>query len=117
MIRIKYNDSDEMHDVEFSRGDHVVTLIGDIEPNTSGFTTWRMDGKTQLGDFCGHTTVYRTLDNGVQYSDDGSVYKEPEQPDVEPDGKPSTEYRIQQLEAQNETLLECLLEMSDIVYA
>lgn len=36
---------------------------------------------------------------------------------VEPDPKPSTEERIQQLEAQNETLLECLLEMSEIVYA
>lgn len=31
--------------------------------------------------------------------------------------KPTTVERIQQLEAQNETLLECLLEMSEIVYA
>lgn len=31
--------------------------------------------------------------------------------------KPTTEERIQQLEAQNEVLLECLLEMSEIVYA
>ena len=31
--------------------------------------------------------------------------------------KPTTEERIQQLEAQNETMLECLLEMSEIVYA
>ena len=31
--------------------------------------------------------------------------------------KPTTEERIQQLEAQNDTLLECLLEMSEIVYA
>ena len=31
--------------------------------------------------------------------------------------KPSTDERVAQLEAQNETLLECLLEMSEIVYA
>lgn len=31
--------------------------------------------------------------------------------------KQSTDERIEQLEAQNETLLECLLEMSEIVYA
>lgn len=31
--------------------------------------------------------------------------------------KPTTEERIQQLEAQNETLLECLMEMSEVVYA
>ena len=30
---------------------------------------------------------------------------------------PSTEERIAELEAKNETLLECLLEMSEIVYA
>ena len=36
---------------------------------------------------------------------------------VEPEPKPSTEERVEQLEAQNETLLECLLEMSEIVYA
>ena len=31
--------------------------------------------------------------------------------------KPTTDERIAQLEAQNEVLLECLLEMSEIVYA
>ena len=36
---------------------------------------------------------------------------------VEPEVKQSTDERIEQLEAQNEVLLECLLEMSEIVYA
>lgn len=36
---------------------------------------------------------------------------------VEPEPKPSTDERVTKLEAQNETLLECLLEMSEIVYA
>ena len=36
---------------------------------------------------------------------------------MEPEPKPSTDERVAQLEAQNETLLECLLEMSEIVYA
>lgn len=36
---------------------------------------------------------------------------------VVPELKPSTDERVAQLEAQNETLLECLLEMSEIVYA
>ena len=31
--------------------------------------------------------------------------------------RPTMEERVAQLEAQNETLLECLLEMSEIVYA
>ena len=36
---------------------------------------------------------------------------------VPPEIKQSTDERIEQLEAQNEVLLECLLEMSEIVYA
>ena len=36
---------------------------------------------------------------------------------VKPELTPSTDERIAQLEAQNEVLLECLLEMSEIVYA
>ena len=36
---------------------------------------------------------------------------------VEPELTPSTDERVAQLEAQNEVLLECLLEMSEIVYA
>ena len=36
---------------------------------------------------------------------------------VEPEVKQSTDERIEQLEARNEVLLECLLEMSEIVYA
>ena len=63
-----------------------------------------------------YTTVYRTLDNAVQLSDDGSVYVEPEVPEPgEP--QPTQEERIKALEDQNETLLQCILEMSEIVYA
>lgn len=36
---------------------------------------------------------------------------------VEPELTPSTDERVAQLEAQNEVLIECLLEMSEIVYA
>ena len=36
---------------------------------------------------------------------------------VEPEAQPPTDERVAKLEAQNETLLECLLEMSEIVYA
>lgn len=36
---------------------------------------------------------------------------------TEPEMKQSTEERVAHLEAQNEALLECLLEMSEIVYA
>ncbi len=113
MIKIKFNDSDELLESGFTRiSDHVVELYG-VTKAPSGFTTWRMDGVTQLGDFSDYTTIYRTLDNAVQLSDDGSVYVEPKP--GEP--KPTQEERIKALENQNETLLQCILEMSEIVYA
>lgn len=95
MIRIKFNGSDELLEAGFTRiSDHVVELYG-VTKAPSGFTTWRMDGVTQLGDFSDYTTVYRVLDNAVQLSDDGSVYVEPEVPG-EP--KPTQEERIKALE-------------------
>ena len=117
MIKIKINASDEIREVTFSRrSEHVIELGGITDALTTGFTTWRMDGVTQLGDFSDYTTVYRTLDNAVQLSDDGSVYVEPEVSEPgEP--QPTQEERIKALEDQNETLLQCILEMSEIVYA
>ena len=94
MIRIKFNDSDELLEAGFTRiNDHVVELYG-LTKAPSGFTTWRMDGVTQLGDFSNYTTVYRVLDNAVQLSDDGSVYVEP----APGEPKPTQEERIKALE-------------------
>jgi hypothetical protein len=117
MIKIKFNGSIVMDDVTFARvNNHVVELGGIADAPTTGFTTWRMDGVTQLGDFSGYMTIYRALDNAVQLSDDGSVYVEPEVPEPgEP--RPTQLERIKALENQNETLLQCILEMSEIVYA
>ena len=94
MIKIKINASDEIREVTFSRrSEHVIELGGITDAPTTGFTTWRMDGVTRLGDFSDYTTVYRTLDNAVQLSDDGSVYVEPEVPEPgEP--QPTQEERI-----------------------
>lgn len=94
MIYINFNGSDELVEVGFTRiNDHVIQLSG-ITQAPFGFTTWRMDGVTQLGDFSGYTTVYRAFDNAVQLSDDGSVYVKPEP--GEP--KPTQEERIKALE-------------------
>ena len=67
MIKIKFNGATDVNDVSFARiNNHVVELGGIADAPKTGFTTWRMDGVTQLGDFSGYTTVYRILDNAVQ---------------------------------------------------
>lgn len=95
MIKVKFNNSAIFHDCEFSRlSDHVITLGECKVENTSGFTTYRMSGE-QLGDFSDYTTIYRLMNDAVQYSNDGSVYIEPQ---PEPDPTPSLEERVNDLE-------------------
>lgn len=98
MILIKFNDSPAKLPATFSRtSEHIVTLTGITEPNTGGFTTWRLDGVTQLGDFSGYTTIYRQLDDGIQLSDDGSVWVEPE---PLPEPEPAGPTQLDRIEAQ-----------------
>ena len=82
MIKIKYNNKESFKEVSFFRNNNVVTITP-TTPNTNGFTTWKMDGKTQLGDFSDFTTVYKVDGDSVSYSNDGSIYVEPPKPTEE----------------------------------
>ena len=82
MIKIRYNNKNTFEEVSFYRNNNLVTMTP-TTPNTSGFTTWKLDGKTQLGDFSDFTTVYKVDSDSVTYSNDGSVYVEPPKPTEE----------------------------------
>ena len=82
MISIRYNNRNTFEDVNFTRNGNLVTMTP-TTPNTSGFTTWKLDGKTQLGDFSDYNTVYKVDGESVTYSNDGSVYVEPPKPTEE----------------------------------
>ena len=79
MIKIRYNNSKDFNEVSFSRSTNLVTMTP-TTPNPSGFTTWKLDGETQLGDFSDFTTIYKVDGESVTYSNDGSVYIEPPKP-------------------------------------
>lgn len=115
MIKIKFNGAIATNDVTFERiNSHVVELGGITNAPTTGFSTWRMDGVTQLGDFSGYATVYRILDNAVQLSDDGSVYVEPEVPDTPNPGKPQPT-QLERIEALEATTDDIVLMMADMI--
>ena len=82
MIKIKYNNRNIFEDVNFTRNGNLVTMTP-TAPNTSGFTTWKLDGNTQLGDFSDFTTIYKVDGESVTYSNDGSIYVEPPKPTEE----------------------------------
>ena len=106
MISIKYNNRNGFENVNFTRTSNLVT-INPTTTNTSGFTTWKLDGKTQLGDFSDFTTVYRVDGDSVTYSNDGSVYVEPPKPTEE-------ELRRQALQTEK-TELEAWLKAHDYI--
>lgn len=96
MIKIKFNDRENFEEVTFSRlSNNIVALYGATE-NSSGFSTYRLSGE-QLGDFSDYTTIYRLLDGEVQYSNDGSVYVEPQTPSQPSDPRPT---QLDRIEAQ-----------------
>ena len=82
MIKIKYNNKNAFEEISFYRDGNIVTITP-TKPNPSGFTTWKLDGKTQLGDFSDFTTIYKVDGESVTYSNDGSVYVEPPKPTEE----------------------------------
>ena len=84
MLKLKYIGDDETYAVEFRTvANNIVELMGDFPIKDTGFTLSRAEHEDNW-DYTGYTTVYREIVGGVQFSNDGSVYVEPEQPS-EPD--------------------------------
>lgn len=85
MLKLNYIGSEKIHIVEFSRiSPNVVQVLGDIPFMDTGFTLSR-EGKKDKWDYQSYTTLYRDLPNGIQFSNDGSVYTEPIIPDPLPE--------------------------------
>lgn len=88
MLIMKYEGLKTEYTVAFSRiSDHVIQLLGDFPAKAKGFILSR-EGKEDNWDYSGFNTIYREIDGGVQFSDDGSVYVAPPEPEPEPDPEP-----------------------------
>lgn len=90
MLELKYIEpnaeevgNEEIYLVEFKSDDNIVELKGDFPIKTTGFTLSRI-GQNDNWDYSTYTTIYREIEGGVQFSNDGSVYVEPE-PTPEPE--------------------------------
>ena len=105
MIKIKYNNQENFEEVTFSKTNNIVSLKGTKE-NNSGFKTYRMSGE-QLGDFSDFTTTYRLLDDEVQYSNDGSIWVEPETHPYEPTIQDQINSLKKELESTDYKIIKC----------
>lgn len=74
MLLMKYKGLKTEYSVDFSTvNDHILQVLGKVPAKTNGFTLSRL-GKEDNWDYEDYRTVYRVLDNGLQFSNDGSVY-------------------------------------------
>lgn len=88
MLNMKYAKEQTVYEVDFRKiSDHIVELKGDFPAKTKGFTMSR-DESDDEWDYKRFKTVYRKIDGGVQFSDDGSVYVAPPEPEPVPEPEP-----------------------------
>lgn len=88
MLDMKYVKEQTVYEVDFSKvSEHVVQVKGDVPIKTKGFTLSR-DEADDGWDYRNFKTVYRKIEGGIQFSDDGSVYVAPPEPEPLPEQDP-----------------------------
>ena len=125
MLKIVFNDGKEVV-ASFEKPSENIVSIGNTNVNTSGFKAYRESDSLFLGDYSDYTTVYKEDNEKISYSNDGSVYVEPEIPeDDETTAKdivsepltPAEEAANMSLAERVTQCEECILELSSVVYA
>ena len=125
MLKIVFNDGKEVV-ASFEKPSENIVSIGNTNVNTSGFKAYRESDSLFLGDYSDYTTVYKEDNEKISYSNDGSVYVEPEVPEFDETAAEDTvsEPLTPADEAANMSLVErvtqceeCILELSSVVYA
>lgn len=79
MLSFQYISDTKTYNVSFEKLDkNHVKILGDIPVRTNGFILGRIgEPEVFTGDYSEYTTVYREIDDGVIFSNDGSEYVEP----------------------------------------
>lgn len=82
MLILKYLNTKTSYEVNFSTiSENIIEISGNFPIKTKGFTLSRPTCEDNW-DYSGYTTIYREIENGVQFSNDGSVYEEPDISDI-----------------------------------
>ena len=109
--------------LSFSSQSGNIVELGSLDENTSGFKAYRLSDNMFLGDYSDYSTVYKKNESSIEYSNDGSIWVEPEIPKVETgpiETKPMTpaeEAASMSLADRVSQCEECILELSNVVYA
>lgn len=76
-MQLQYQKDNSIYEIEFKKiSKNIVEIKGDFPVKEDGFTLSREEYEDNW-DYSTFTTVYKEIENGVQFSNDGSVYVEP----------------------------------------
>ena len=86
MLNMNYINSTIKYAVNFKTiSSNIIEIKGDFPIQTDGIQISRDKKPDDIWDYSDYTTVYREIEGGAQFSNDGSVYIEPEPiPEPEP---------------------------------
>lgn len=114
MLSMNYIGDSTIYPVEFSTiSDNIVQIKGDFPVLADGFTLSRPNYDDNW-DYSAYTTVYREIDGGAQFSNDGSVYT-PLEPTPEPDFPDIGPYELTLEEAKTQKIAEMNTEQQRII--
>lgn len=89
MLNLQYVGDTTKYPVNFRKiSEHIVQVTGRIPVKLNGFTLSRLVEDAWKADYSRYNTVYREIDGGIQFSNDGSVYVAPPIPEPEPEPEP-----------------------------
>ena len=105
MLILKYLNTKTPYEVNFlTISENIVEVTGNFPIKTKGFTLSRPTCEDNW-DYSGYTTIYRKIENGVQFSNNGSVYITPdplpELPDIPTESYEPTLQEIQENKIAN----------------
>ena len=109
-MQLQYKKDNSIYEVKFKKiNKNVVQISGDFPIQTDGFTLSREEYEDNW-DYSAFTTVYKEIENGCQFSNDGSVYVEPifPEPTAEELAEMEEQERIANINAQINNLKEQL---------
>lgn len=86
MLNLQYVGEKANYEIKFKKiNDHIVQITGDFPVKNKGFICCRDGNADDNWSYKDYTTVYRTVEGGAQFSNDGSVYTAPQEPEPIPE--------------------------------
>lgn len=78
MLSLKYAGEKTSYIISFKKiSKNIIQITGDFPVKRKGFVCCRVGSEDVLGDHTDYKTVYREIEGGAQFSNDGSVYTVP----------------------------------------